>query len=147
MGGIVSRSKQKKTLLRTKTKCEIYPEEILLLRNQIKHKLQITLNERYVFLLYCPPDYPLQSVAQYLQDRLGLPVEPGLNLPSSYFISELVSNELYKDGCIICDYPSNFHDLDLLRRHLQSTETHLAILFFEIDAEVSNLFYYFIIFI
>mmetsp|Transcript_4602 Transcript_4602/g.4620 ORF Transcript_4602/g.4620 Transcript_4602/m.4620 type:complete len:295 (+) Transcript_4602:218-1102(+) len=135
MGGIVSRSKQKKTLLRTMTKCEAYPEQILLLRNQIKNKLPITLEDRYVFVLYCPPDYPLESVAHYLHERLGLPIELSTNSPASYFISELVSNELYKDGCIICDYPANIHDLDTLRRHVQSSDTKLVILFFEIDAE------------
>ena len=117
-----------------------YPQEILELRNEIRQKSIISLDKRYVFLLYYPPGYPIEATANYISSRLKLPVELLLgtenNHHADYYLHELLTNSTYKNGWIICNYPSNVHEINSLKRLLDSENSSLNILYFDLDGEV-----------
>jgi hypothetical protein len=116
-----------------------YPQEILDLRNEIRRKSVISLERRYVFLLYYPPGYPVEATADYMSSRLNLPIqfssEEG-NSTADYYLRELLSNDSYKNGWIICDYPATVPDIGSLKRLLDSENGSLNILYFDLDGEV-----------
>jgi hypothetical protein len=139
MGGIPSHEThhlQKPTTRGSFSQRTNYPDEILCLRNEIKNKMKITLDRRYVFLLYFPPDYHVAHTAEYLSFRLGLPIDSSVGQSADYFLTEIATNEVYKHGCIICNYPVSVADVGSLKRHLESENAQLYLLYFDVDAEV-----------
>jgi hypothetical protein len=114
-----------------------YPEEILVLRNEIRRKSTISLERRYVLLLYCPPGYPIRATADYISSRLNLPIEQeGNSSTADYYLRELLCNESYRNGWIICDYPATVADVGSLKRLLDSENGSLNILYFDVDGQV-----------
>jgi hypothetical protein len=145
MGGLVSHDhlahlpqlqQQQEPRRHSSVSASVYPNEILCLRNEIKNKTVITLDRKYVFLLFGPPDYQLGATAEYFSSRLGLPVESSIGKSADYFITEIATNNLYKKGCIVCSYPVSVADVGLLKQHLDSERAQLYLFYFDVDAEV-----------
>lgn len=111
-----------------------YPAEITNLRDRVRKHSTLTLLERYILLLYFPPNYPEVSVAQYICNRVEIPLYPPDDM--EYLLQELEGNEKYRNGLIVRNYSTKFEDVDILKKQAERLGMKLCLFFFEMDAEV-----------
>jgi hypothetical protein len=114
--------------------CDSFSSEVITLRKMVKEKSKLILLERYVFVLYCPPEYPLNSTAEYIRDRVDLPIFP---LEQMDNLDHAWVDEKYEKGLILLKFSSKLEEVEALKLQVEESGMQLVLFFFEMDGEVS----------
>jgi hypothetical protein len=101
----------------------------------IKDKSKLILLERYVFILYCPPSYPLNSTAEYIRDRVDVPIFPPEEMEN---LNDMMRDEKYEKGFILLTFSSKFKDVEAFKLQIEALGMKLCLFFFEMDGEVRD---------
>ena len=112
---------------------EDYQHDITNLRRMIKQKSKLILLERYVFILYGPPGYPLHSTAEYIRDRVSIPIFPSEEEEN---LNHLLRDQKYESGFILLKFSSKVEEVEAFRLQIEELGMKLCLFFFEMDGEV-----------
>jgi hypothetical protein len=135
MGGILSFHSKNSSSSHRDQEDDSYSSEMTTLRRMIKDKSKLILLERYVFILYCPPSYPLNSTAEYIRDRVDVPIFPPEEMEN---LNDAMRDEKYAKGFILLTFSSNFKDVEAFKLQIGSLGLKLCLFFFEMDGEVRD---------
>jgi hypothetical protein len=122
-----------------------YPPEVLHMRQIIKERSQFPFVNKMVFLLYCPPGFPLTNAANYISDRVNLPIFPVDQIKN--LTHEIATNECYVNGVIIGNFSPKPQDVGGLKQQIEKIGMKMCLLLFEMDGAVSPSAFHFIVFL
>jgi hypothetical protein len=111
--------------------------EIFRMRRMIKEKSQFPFIDKMVFMLQCPPAFPLDATAEYIRDRVKLPIFPVEEFEN--LTHEIASNDSYRNGFILKRFSAGFQAAGALKHHIEGLGMKMYILFFQMDGAVSHL--------
>jgi hypothetical protein len=107
--------------------------EISRLRRMVKDRSKLILLEKYVFIFFCPPNYPSNSIAQYIRDRVDIPIFPSKDMNN---LSEAMKDQKYQNGFILLTFSSKYEDVKAFKLKIEDLGMKLCLFFFEVDGEV-----------
>jgi hypothetical protein len=142
MGGVLSSASQtipidSSVLLIANGEHEVNDDissEILRLRRMVKDRTRLILLEKYVFMFFCPPNYPSNSTAEYISDRLNIPIFPLAEMEN---LCDVMRDQKYENGFILRTFPSNLIEVKTFNIQIEALGLKLCLFFFEVDGEVS----------
>ena len=110
--------------------------EIFRLRRILKEQSSFPLIDKMIFVIYCPPHFPLTSISEYLSERVNLPIVP--NEDPEDLLHEIKTNERFNNGFILTNFSTVSQEVEAFKSQMRKLGMKVYLLFFEVEGMVSQ---------